>query len=152
MKRTPCKPGTIIGWYAFRATVVEDTGGRELVVKCNGRVMKWAWVYFVPCRVISVPRTRNNRLSTVFRNAALYHLDTAEVRFGRNYYSCHALKYAAHKSKQSFGRCKKLYIKYMKPEGKGDDDCWFDCDEENSDTQIHRGMCLLLMAEIVKDL
>lgn len=168
MNRTPCKPGTIVEWYEIRGTVIKDgLADNKVLVLCSGREEMWTWnrsLCVGPkgiCRVISVPtpkskpRSRNNRLSTVFRNAALFELwDGAPgISTERFQYSCSAVHWAAKRAKLSGARAKKLYAEYFKPYGLSENEGWFpEFDSSYEKSQERRCFALLFMAEIVKDL
>lgn len=43
MKRTPCRPGTIIGWCDLRSTIIEDLGGKTVRVKSEKSREEQVW-------------------------------------------------------------------------------------------------------------
>lgn len=105
------------------------------------------------CFVISRPRSRNNRLATVFRRAALYHLraaDREEHMLDYLTHSCSSIYWSAKEMKFSKSAAKELYAEYFKPKNVDTNSPWFGV--MTAENQERRCLSLLLMAEIAKDL
>ena len=149
MKRATLPVGTTVQYGLCRCVVKKDCGETVICHAGKGREETWE-LPFNSLRVISRPRTNLNRLSSSFRSAALYHL-MLDGSSGGEYHSCIALRSASEALKLSYFKARRLYAEYFKPTDASLHGPWFfgGC---YLDHQEHRAMCLLLMAEIVKDL
>lgn len=59
-KQRPLPPGSIIKYAGFEATVIEDDGGPELVVECDGETQVWKWAMEdLKCEVVSIPNRKS---------------------------------------------------------------------------------------------